>query len=126
MTQYQKTKQPSPFLYSKLMFVLLACGVILLSYSLIGMIHKVYETGKASASAEAKANALTQKKLELEANVALLGTEEGVESIIREKFPVVKNGEEMIVITEPEEVREAVPTEAPHGRFVSFFLNLFK
>lgn len=45
---------------------------------------------------------LEARKASLEEKVKALGTERGVEEVIRERFPVAKPGEEVITIVNPE------------------------
>ncbi len=126
MTQFKKQDNPTPLLYSKGMFIILCIGILLLSYSLFGMIKKVITTGKASQVVVARADALIEKKQTLEAEVASLDTDEGVEDILREKFPVVKEGERMVVIADEADLKSKEIGAKTHGAFVQFFIDLFR
>ncbi|MBI5139518.1 septum formation initiator family protein [Candidatus Nomurabacteria bacterium] len=86
---------------------------------------KMLETSKNKKIAEAKIAELKENKFKLDRDIDKLNTNQGLEENIREKFGLVKEGENMIVIVD-EKKEVSVPLEANSGGFFSFFLNLFK
>ncbi len=62
---------------------------------------KVRDTGKNVAAVAETYNELKKRELELTAKIGSLETPLGVETEIRDKFGLVKDGEEMIVIVDP-------------------------
>ena len=99
--------------------------MIFFSYNMLGLFGKMLETGKNKEIAEAKLIELKESKDKLDSDISKLNTNQGLEESIREKFGLVKEGENMIVIVD-EKKEEEVPLEASTGGFFSFFINLFR
>lgn len=74
--------------------------------------------------AENKVTELEKEKEKLSTDISKLKTENGVEESIREKFPVAKEGENVIVIVD-DKTPPAVPKQESGG-FFSFLRNFFK
>jgi len=74
--------------------------------------------------AEAKVAELEAQKTKFESDIAKLSTDEGKEESIRERFPVAKAGEGLIVVVDDKNA--ALSQEASTGGFISFLRKLFK
>ena len=68
-----------------------------------------------------------KKNEELSKHIAILNTEEGVESEIRQKFSVSKEGEQVAVIIDPKPLAETGPVEKESifVRIGNWFSKLF-
>ena len=84
------------FLFSFLVVVGLIF-IILLSPKIFRLTVKAKESFENKQKAEQNLVDLKTQKVELENDLNLLNTNFGLESEIRDKFPVVKEGEEMVV-----------------------------
>lgn len=61
------------------------------------------------------------RKIDLEKEIESLKTERGIESEIRSKFNVAKDGEKVIVVIPEEEMASSTPKEGFFGKFINFF-----
>jgi len=75
---------------------------------------------------EKERDRLTERKEELEKEVASLHTERGIEKEIRAKFGVVKAGEHVVVIVGDEHTTESNKKEEPKKSFWDTIVALFK
>lgn len=125
MRNFQKKKGISSFLYSVPFLSFLGIVALLFAYSMIGLVGKMRETTQNKELAESKVAELKQNKENLNQEIAKLNTTKGLEENIRERFGVVKEGEQVIVVVEDKNEEEA-DTEDDGGGFFSFFINLFK
>ena len=100
MRQFADKRKVKRILYSPFSVIILATLVFFLGRS----VWKAYS--KNTISREARAGALRQikeleaRKAELEAKLEKLQSPEGLESEIRDKLPVAKEGEEVIIIVD--------------------------
>ena len=108
--------------------VLIFLFILLLffAWGVVGLMSRVYQTRENRKIAENKLAELTKKKEIFTADVAKLGSEKGIEESIRERFPVVKEGEGLIVVVDEKNPPEV--EENSSGGFFSFlkFWNWFK
>ncbi len=108
--------------------VLVLCALV--GYGAARIAGKSIGAAKERRLAEHEAAELSAKQADLEKKLAALGTPEGREAVLREQFPVVREGEGVVMITEgggsgTAAVGTAVPSEE-NGGVWSFFKNLFK
>ncbi len=96
------------FMASPLAFLLSLIIFGILIYSLVSVIYKQKKAQESRIQAEEELQALRDQKTSLESEIGLLSSDFGQEKALREKFGVVKEGEEIIVIVneEKEEVEE--------------------
>ena len=91
--------------------------LIILAVLLSGSTWRVYQkeqkAGTELDAAVMKKEELENRQEKLSANLAALGTERGMEAEYRERFPVAKNGEEVIVLVDPKAPPEDTGT-VPH------------
>ena len=108
---------------SKPILALLGLAVLFFAWSVFGFWGKMEETRKERAITEKKVAELEEKKEKLASDIEKLGTEEGVEENIREKFGLAREGEGVIIIVDDE---EGAKEEAKSGGFFNWLKNLFK
>jgi len=95
-------------IYAKPTIILLAVVFVYIMHSAWGMYQKSEEAIEKTQKAEAKLNELRARQAELSADILDLSTERGVESEIRDRFMVAKEGESVMILAEP--VEEKVHT----------------
>jgi len=95
-------------LYAKPTIILLAFLVALLSHGAWGVYQKSKEAMAKQEKAEKELAGLLAREQELKGDIARLSSEEGVEEEIRERFMVAKEGEKVMIITDPD--KDAVHT----------------
>jgi len=125
MRNFQKKRGILGILQSVPFLILLAVLVCIFAYSMISFTSRMQETAKNKKIAEDKVAELQNSKEKLSLDIAKLNTDQGLEENIRERFGLVKEGEEVIVIVEDKNQPE-IPLEANSWSFFSFFINLFK
>ena len=103
-------------LYSpQVFFVLLVLTLIILKATL-SVYWKRAESIQNLAKVTEQANALQSRQTELSANIEKLQTQSGVETEIRKKFSVVKNGEQMVVLVDDQK-KTSLPPLTQKGFF---------
>ncbi len=125
MRNFKEKKRKSSIWESKIVLILLGILIIVFTWNLIGFMNKREDTARNKRIAEDKITELEKVRTQLSADIGKLNTEEGVEENIREKFGLVKEGEEMIVIVEDKNPPVEEAGNKKSG-FFSFFKNLFK
>jgi cell division protein FtsB len=83
------------------MVIVLLIFLVLLSYSVFSLYKKRSEALTKAHAAEAELNRVKEKQAQIDSSLDKLSTPEGIEDAIRDKFQVVKDGEELIVVTDP-------------------------
>jgi len=96
------SKNKYNFWHSPLVLFILFCILVLFVYNIIGLIDKERETSNKKELILTQIETLRARENNLNTDIEKLKTEEGVEETIREKFQVVKEGEKMVVIVDPE------------------------
>lgn len=87
-------------LFSRGTILVLFFAIIFVGYGLISLIGKSIDASRARKLAESQAETLRTHADSLSKKLSDLNSVEGQEAILREQFPVVKEGEHVIVITE--------------------------
>jgi cell division protein FtsB len=110
MLEFQNKRKLRKILYSKtVIFFLAVCAVLFIKAA-----WNVYTKERASAEyltqTQSQINKLTEQKAGLSQSVATLGTPEGVEAQIRNKFRMVKNGESIAVIVDDQSGSSSLDT----------------
>jgi cell division protein FtsB len=124
MAQFKK-REEYHFWHSPLVLVALFCIVVLFAYNLVGLIGRERETAKNKASELAKIDDLRSRQTELSGDIAKLGTDEGKEESIRDKFDVVKPGEKMVVIVDSDPDTTAPVSQPVDNSFWGFIKRMF-
>ena len=89
-------------LYSKATAFVLFMLAIFVLYNAYEMYGKYTEAKGKRDEALRELNELQAREAELTAKIDTLKTDRGVESAIRDRFMVAKEGEDVIIITEPD------------------------
>lgn len=111
-------------LYSKGMLLVLSVVVIFL----LGAVWDVYQqsreaTGRRLESA-AELEELVNRQTALRREIDYLSSDRGIEEEIRNKFEVAKEGEEVLIIVDPQQ-EETSTQEEVEGGFWKRFFNIF-
>ena len=115
MAQF-KNKDKYHFWHSPIMLLLIFCVLVLFIYNVKGLFQKEIETNKNKVAELNKINDLRKRENSLQSEINKLNTTQGVEESIRDKFQVVKPGENMVVIVnDPENHTTTPPTSTSHG-----------
>jgi cell division protein FtsB len=124
MREFKKSKEYK-FWYSPLVLVALFCVVAVFAYNMIGLIEKERETAKNKEVELQKIDELRKREEALSTDIAKLGTDQGKEEVIRDKFQVVKPGEKMVVIVDDQD-NKTVADESPKDHsFWGFIKRMF-
>ena len=123
MRGFQEKKRWQKIMQSKPILGLLGLAVLFFAWSVFGFWGKMEETRKERAITEKKVAELEEKKEKLASDIEKLGTEEGVEENIREKFGLAREGEGVIIIVDDQEPQLE---GAEKGGFWNWLKNLFK
>ncbi len=124
MRSFQQKRRFKNILHSKPVLFFLIILLLFFAWSVIGFIGKMQLTIENRKIAENKVADLEKRKKELSEQTASLNTVSGIEQSIREKFPVAKEGEGVIVVVEDK--NPPTPVKKDTGGFFSFFKNWFK
>jgi cell division protein FtsB len=119
-----KKKGKYSFWHSPLSLLVLFCIVVLFAYNMIGLMKKEEETSKNKLSEMQKIDDLKKRQASLEHDIGKLNTEAGIEESVRDKFQVVKPGEKMVIIVDPQEPKVS-PDEAIDHSFWGFIKRIF-
>jgi len=127
MLNFKEKRTVKRFLYSKITIVLLAIILVFLLNSAFGVYKKAKFAYENKERVSGNLTELQERETALLINIEKLKTNRGIESEIREKFGVVKNGEEVVVIVDSKTEKEedsGQSTMNPRGlwqRFIGFF-----
>lgn len=120
----QRFKQSEPkkkkLPVSVLIFFLVAIFLLLLS-SVIQLARKQMRIESAIRQLKSQRESLVEKQENLTATVGYLQTTEGKEQALRDKYRLVKPGEGLVVITEPNP--DFGKLEEPRGGFINRFFR---
>ncbi len=103
MADFQKRKRIKSILYSNGMLLVVLILLVVLGSAAYGMYGKFEETREKKTLAADKLKELEQEKSSLETSIQMLGTDEGIEAVIRNKFRAAKEGEGLVVIVDKDE-----------------------
>ena len=123
MSQF-KNKPKYSFWHSPITLLVLFCLVVIFAYNMIGLIEKERDTNKNKISELKKIDELRKRESHLMDDINRLNTDEGIEESVRDKFQVVKPGEKMVVIVDPNE-KEALPEPEVDHSFWGFIKRIF-
>lgn len=124
MRNFQQKNKHGNLLHSKPVLIFLGILILFFAWGVFSLMNKMQITIENKRKAENKFIELQNKKEKFSAEIAKLKTESGIEESIREKFGLVKEGEDMIVIIEDKNTSAA--REIPTNGFFLFFKNLLK
>ena len=125
MKEFKRRRTIKQILYSPLTLILLTVVVFFLARAMM----RVYANERSSyaelQSAERNIDELGTRKDFLEREIGKLKSKEGLEEALREKFPVVKEGEKMVIIVEPSANSTSTSENVKTG-FWQSILNFFR
>ncbi|MBP7804902.1 MAG: hypothetical protein KA052_01605 [Candidatus Pacebacteria bacterium] len=124
MSYQKKTNLFKKIVFSRGAALLILFVIVFMGYGLYSLAGKSIDAAKERKRAEAEAATLAEKRENLSTRLSALNTPDGKEAALREQFPLVKNGEHMIVITEDENKIAPPPEEEEEG-FWDFLKNIF-
>lgn len=125
MRNFQKKLTLKFILRSKPFLIFLSTILLIFAWNVFGFWNKMQETVKNRKLVEYKISALEQQKEKFSLDIEKLKTERGIEESIRDKFGLVKDGEDLIVVVDEKPSLEANASTGSGG-FFSFLKNLFK
>ena len=117
---YEKRKARN-IVYSKPALVILTIITIAFIYSVYGALEKERETRLIRDQRAAVLDELHEREAILQKEIDRLNTGKGLESEIRSKFEVAKEGEEVIVIVEAPREEEEIIIREEKGIFEKLF-----
>ncbi|MDO8659684.1 MAG: septum formation initiator family protein [Candidatus Parcubacteria bacterium] len=124
MKNFQQKHNFRSILQSRPVLVFLAILALFFAWGVFGLMNKMSVTIENKRLTANKVAELQKQKEKLSVDIAKLKTESGVEENIRQKFGLVKEGENMIIVVDDQNKPETEGVEK--GGFFSFFTNLFK
>ena len=112
------------------MIIVVFFCIVFVGFGLMSIIGKSIDASQQRKMSEAEVSELTQKQTDLTQKIQTLKTPEGQEDILREEYPVVSEGEHVVVITSADSNPEATSTTAdkstPQKGFWDYLKNLVK
>jgi cell division protein FtsB len=120
MRDFQQKKRWRNIVESWPVLILLCILLLFFAWGIIGLLGRMQTTRENRKLAENRLTELEKKKEIFSGDVAKLGSQEGIEENIRERFPVVKEGEGLIVVVDDKN-KAPQPKEEKEG-FFSFLL----
>lgn len=110
-----KRKDKNHFWYSPIVLSVLFLFFLISLYRISILYKKERETQEKKNQAMGQLDSLKSREESLSKDIANLNTTEGVESVIREKYQVAKEGEKMVIIVDEKKKNDETPTEKSHG-----------
>lgn len=124
MREYQERRKIKKLLHSRYAIAVLAIVIIFLGRAVWGIYIKYERSKEINERVKADFAELSAREASLNRAISDLGSEEGREREVRDRFGVVKEGERMIVLVDGDETDAAMPKSAKKGilsRFWGFF-----
>lgn len=100
MKEFEDKKRWQSLFYSPVSLVVVFLFVFLMAKGAYGMYQKYHLSKKSLDEQTARLDMLKDQRSDLEKDLRLLETEDGEEAIIRDRFRVVRPGEELVVVIE--------------------------
>ncbi len=98
MKEYQQRHMIPTLVYSRVTMVILFLLIVLLARSVVELNNKRITTARLQAESAEDRKELEEKVRKAELKTASIKTERGMEAYIRSTYPVVENGEGVIVV----------------------------
>lgn len=98
MKELQNRQKFKRYLYSYPSLFVLVVIAFFLAKGAAGIMQKKHESAQLVEDLEEQTQALSERRYELESNIARLQTEDGVVEEIRRKFNVTREGEHVAII----------------------------
>lgn len=100
MKELQKKHKTRRLIYSIPSLILLTFFTLMFVRGAIKMVAKERESNASLKNTKDRVVALTLREQELRKDITRLGTEEGIENEIRDRFSVIEEGEHLAVIVD--------------------------
>ena len=123
---FQEKKKFHQIVYSRPTLVLLAVLLVVALNSTWKMYEKASLAREQKNRLENELESLKARELDLQAKIANLKTERGLEEEIRGRFSVAKNGESVVVVVDPSSEGTSTQDESVIGGLWHKFLRLFE
>lgn len=123
MTKFKKSNYM--FWHSPFALVLFCCVLIFFGYRIVDLVQKERETAYEKELALDRISDLQKREVSLTKDIARLGTQEGKEEIIREKYQVAKPNEKMVTIVDESKNDNHVETEVVSHGFWNWVKRIF-
>ncbi|OGG47876.1 hypothetical protein A3D66_01900 [Candidatus Kaiserbacteria bacterium RIFCSPHIGHO2_02_FULL_50_9] len=123
MFDFYERRKLRHFLYSKVFLLVLFLLIILLAKGVWGVYSSERDTSRKRVEKAAELQDLLDRQMALTAELQRLSTKRGIESELRQKYEVVKEGEEMIVLVQPP--KENIPGASENRNIWEWFKGLF-
>jgi cell division protein FtsB len=120
-----KNRNNNNIWHSPIILIILFIVLCVFIFNLIKIIDVYRETGEKKSLILYKIDELKERESSLERDISVLNTEEGIENAIREKYPLVKDGEKMVTIVS-ENIEETENKDKKEHGFVGWVESLFK
>src|SRR3989344_2886416 len=115
MLEFHEKRKLKRLLYSKAVLFVLLVTVLIFARGVWGIYQKERNAREKRAEAQSMLTELQKREASLEANIARLKTQKGVEEEIRSRFDVAKEGEHVLILVDaPQEKKTESPRE-PEG-----------
>ncbi len=98
MREFQQRRQAKTILYSKGAILILLLALLLLTRSTMELRMKYLEVKASNVEVEAERDLVRDKVRKAEEKLAFISSERGREEYLRTTYPVVEDGEEVIVV----------------------------
>ncbi len=102
MLDFRERSKMRRIVYAKPTILVLALLTIITARSAFGMYQKSKEATSKRDKATTELQVLKTRQAELDQDIARLGSERGQEEEIRDRFMVAKEGENVIIVADPE------------------------
>lgn len=125
MAEFQTKKNTKKMWHSPLMLFVLLSVLLVFMYNMVGLVEKTHDTSKKKKIVLGQVESLTQRQKVLEDNIKKLQTDTGTEITLRDKYHLVKEGEQMVVIVDEQtNISGSNTIVEPKKNFFHFLKNL--
>lgn len=107
-----------------IVILLILCG--LFGMSVINIARKHHHARTIRDDYQKELDQIQEHERVLKENIASLSTDRGKEAEIRDRYRVVKEGEQMILIVDNDEKKDAPPVSEPSKNIFRRFIQFFK
>lgn len=127
MAEFQTKKDPKRIWHSPLMLFVLLTILLIFMYNMVGLLEKVRDTSQKREMVLSQMDSILERQQMEEKNIAKLQTDSGIEETLRDKYHLVKEGEQMVVIVDQNvDKLKQEKEELSNQGVIQFFKNIFK
>ena len=128
MSYNKRTNLFTQILFSRGMALVVIFLIVFVGFGVFSIAGKSIDASKARKLAEAQAAAITAKESDLTAKLNTLDTTAGEEAALREQYPVVSQGERVVIINDGSDDDATAPsgTDSNSGGFWNYLKTFFK